>query len=259
MSSLLRLQEDFQSYLLSYDGDMEEYVVGTRQASAAERLEVYAQAYRLRLLEALGKDFPALKTLLGEEAFDAMGRAYIDAYPSHHPSVRWFGRHLVEFLCDTAHYNTQPVLAEMAAFEWTQSDVFDSAEAAVITIEDLGATRPECWAAMRLERHPTVRRLDLTWNVPVLWRAIDKNEKPPQPQRAEVPVAWVLWRKDLKIFWRSLEVDEAWAIDACPQGYTFGEICEGLCEWIDEVHTPLRAASLIKQWISDGMIARIDP
>ncbi len=32
----------------------------------------------------------------------------------------------------------------------------------------------------------------------------------------------------------SLSLDEAWAIDAMINGANFGEICEGLCQWVDE-------------------------
>jgi hypothetical protein len=53
-------------------------------------------------------------------------------------------------------------------------------------------------------------------------------------------------------------VDEAWALDALIAGQNFADICQGLCEWIDTQHVAAHAAGLLKGWIGDGMIARIE-
>src|SRR5579871_673370 len=106
--------------------DMQGQVVSNARAGAEERVRVYVEGYRLRLLEVLGDNYTGLHSLLGDEQFDEMGRAYIDAHPSTHPSVRWFSRHLEIFLKDTSPYDEHPYLAEMAAFEWAQGLVFDA-------------------------------------------------------------------------------------------------------------------------------------
>jgi len=111
------LQEDFQSYLLSLSGAMEQEIVSDT-LDARMRLQIYADAYRLRLIEALETDFVALRAALGPEEFDRLGRAYIDANPSDHYSVRYFGRNLGRFLAQTDPYREQPVLADIARFEW---------------------------------------------------------------------------------------------------------------------------------------------
>src|SRR5579872_3970011 len=126
MSALKKLEREFQECVLARSNDMRGEVVGTEQASAEERVGIYVEGYRLRLLEILEDNFPGLLALLGEEEFDRLGRAYIDAYPSHHPSVRWFGKEMGEFLHKTSPYASRPELVEMADFELRQSDVFDA-------------------------------------------------------------------------------------------------------------------------------------
>lgn len=79
----------------------------------------------------------------------------------------------------------------------------------------------------------------------------------PPPEAGEYPQAWVVWRQDLKNFFRSLSVDEAWALDAVRNGETFATVCEGLCEWIDPQNVALHAAGLMKQWITDSMVSGI--
>ncbi len=38
------------------------------------------------------------------------------------------------------------------------------------------------------------------------------------------------------------------------QDATFGEICEGLTEWIDAQNVAGHAATLLKGWVSEGML-----
>ena len=255
--SLRRLQEDFQGYLLTTDARMHPHVHGSAQVSAEERLAIYANAYRLRLLEALGTDYPGLHTVLGDDDFDAMGRAYIAAHPSAYFSLRWFGDRMSEFLRSTAPYSQYPVFAEMATFEWAKSDAFDAADSAVADISDMAAIPPDAWPGLRFVPHPSLRRLDLRWNVPTVWKEIDAGREPPELLESEYPIAWLLWRQDLLTYFRSLNVDEAWALDALQRGETFADLCEGLTEWIDAQNVAVHAVGLLKQWLTDGLISEI--
>lgn len=55
----------------------------------------------------------------------------------------------------------------------------------------------------------------------------------------------------------SLEQDEAWAIDSMLKELTFGELCEGLCQWHHEDTVGMKAATLLKNWIQAGLISEI--
>lgn len=258
MTSLENLQTDFQNFLLTRGDSMDGHVVGSAKFKSQERLAVYADAYRLRLLEALEDNYPALHTLLGDEEFDRLGRRYIDAHPSTHPSIRWFGGKMHELLREETPYRDQPVLSEMALFEWTLRGAFDASDDPVCSIEAMAALSTDAWPGMRLQFHPSVTRLDLVWNVATLWKQIDQNKTPDNPEAGEYPVPWIIWRQNLRQFFRSLSVDEGWALDAMMGGQNFGDICGGLCEWIDEQNVALHAAGLLKQWIGDGMVTSID-
>jgi hypothetical protein len=256
---LAHLQTQFQRYLLGGESEIERHVVATDKASGTERLAIYGDAYRLRLLEVLDEDFPGLQGLLGAEAFTSLGRAYIDAYPSKHPSIRWFGRHLASFLGEASPYSEKPALAEMAAFEWAQGEVVDAADSNVCGVEQLAAVPPGCWPAMRVIFQHAMRRLELHWNVPMVWRAIHDGSAMPTLERRAQPLAWLLWRRSLQVHWRSLADDERWAIQACLDGRTFGEICQELNERSTTPDVALRAAALLKQWLSENLVAEIEP
>ena len=257
MSDLVSLQYDFQAYLLHPDRQMHGHVVATAQLGVEERLDIYADAYRLRLEEALGVDFPAVHTLVGDTEFRTLARAYIDAHPSRHNSIRWFGQHLSAFLRTEPHYAKQPVLAEMASFEWALGLALDAADAPCVHADELARIPHGCWPELRITLHPSVSRLELHWSVPQLWKAIDQGASPRQPVRTEIANAWLIWRRDLASYFRSVEPPEAWALRAVAVGQTFAELCEGLGRWVEDDQVAIYAATLLRGWLEQGLISQI--
>ena len=257
MSELQRLQNQFQDYLLNSNPLFQNSIVNTKKVPAETRLAIYNNAYRSRLIDALAANYPVLQTYLGGEQFEELGQAYLSAYPSSFRSIRWFGNQLANFLNEHPDYNAFPYLAELAQFEWTLTLVFDAADNTTLQMEDMGKIPPDAWIDMRLQAHPSVHRLHLSWNVVPIWQAISDDKIPPDPIQYPIPIHWILWRKEFTNHFCSLTEDEAWAIDALLKASTFSEICEGLCQWIDEEEAGLRAASLLKGWISEGLIANV--
>ena len=202
-------------------------------------------------------DFPGLKSVMGDEEFQRLGIAYVDAHPSRHASVRHFGHRLAHFLGNTAAYRDQPVLSEMAAFEWALGESFDAADAGVLSVEDIAAIAVASWPLMGFGLHPSVRRLTLRSNAPAVRQAVQEGQPVPSLQVAEVPISWVLWRRELRTFYRSLSTPEAWALDAAAAGARFGEICQGLCEWLPDEQVAMQAASLLKGWASEGLLCEV--
>ncbi|MDJ0929398.1 MAG: DNA-binding domain-containing protein [Gammaproteobacteria bacterium] len=256
MSELNRAQQEFQQHLMAGDSTVVKRIVGDARAPAQERLDVYYQAYRLRLIEVLENDFAGLKALLGDD-FAVMVNGYLHAHPSQHPSVRWFGRRLQEFLATVAPWCERFELAEMAAFEWAWGQAFDAADAAVREPDALARISPDAWADLQLELHPSLRFLQLRTNVPMIFGAVARDESMPDLVTETEPVDWLVWRRDLVVRWRSLTVDEAWALQAIADGASFAQLCEGLCDWHDVADVPIRAASFLRGWLTDGLITRI--
>lgn len=71
MSHLRDLQLSFNEYLFSQKTGMPiaASIVSDVKGCADRRLALYGDAYVLRLIEALGVDFPGVHALLGDEAF----------------------------------------------------------------------------------------------------------------------------------------------------------------------------------------------
>lgn len=251
------LQQRFQDYLIGNSEEFEKDIVSTEDAKAEHRLGAYYNAYRIRLIDCLATDFSVLQKTLGEEAFEYLVLDYLKIYPSQHPSVRWVGRHMVEFLQHSDHED-RAFLQELAQFEWTQGLCFDAADSDnLVTLEDMAQVAPEYWPQITLAFHPSVRWLDLQWNIPPYWVAMDENKPPPEKQYEDTPTRWLMWRRDTSPNWRSLEVTEAWAIEAAKNRASFAELCEGLLEWLGEDAVAMTAAGFLKQWIHEGLIVQI--
>ena len=85
MSALADLQQTFQGYVLRDEPGVVERIAGGERVDPQQRLRIYFDAYRLRLVEALATDYEALRALMGDDAFGAACRAYVEATPSRVP------------------------------------------------------------------------------------------------------------------------------------------------------------------------------
>ncbi|PPC90255.1 MAG: DUF2063 domain-containing protein [Methylobacter sp.] len=254
---LAELQTAFQTAVLNLGPKAPAFIIDTEQASAADRFKVYTDAYRLRLVDALIVDFPALSDYLGQQGFDRMARAYIDASPSDQFSIRWFGRHLPGFLSQASPYCDRPELSELADFEWLLSESFDAPEAALAGFEEMAAIAPECWPGLKLIFHPSLRRVNLAFNTVEAWEASNEHTDLPELKKNPHLESWLVWRNDLKLLFRCLQATEAVSLDAYMQGNNFAEVCALLCEYLPEQDVVVNVAGYLQAWLRDGWIQAI--
>lgn len=247
MSALARQESRLVGIVLGQGGDATGFG-GPVRADAATGLRVYVEAHGLRLLEALGNDYAGLLRLAGAEEFERLGRAYIAARPSRHANLRWYGGALADFLRRREEWRERRDFADMAAFEWAEGEAFDAADARPLEAEALGRVAPEAWRDLGLVFHPSFRRVDLATDVGG-WLAAETKDAP----RARAST-WIFWRKDLTIFRRIAEPDEAAALDAASAGAGFETVCRRLADFVGEDRAAARAAGLLRVWLDAGLI-----
>jgi len=254
--SLGDLQRAFQDYLLAASDTFQSAVRDTSKADRITLLDVYRDGYALRLIEALTTDYPGVMAMAGPADFDHMARAYIAAHPSRHPSVRWYGRDLADFLAKTPPYSRTPAAAEMARFEWALGEAFDSPDVTPITADALMALPQEAWETLAFTALPSLRRLTLAFEAPQAWQRREEVEPGNlEVERAPEPLVWAIWRPDLISNFRSLEADEAAMLDALVEGRPFLELCEAVAPMVGEEQAPARTAGLLRAMVEGGMVA----
>jgi putative DNA-binding protein len=271
MSRLLKIQEAFQRFLLGGDPTIGSHVVGTQRVPVETRLGIYGNGYRLRLIEALQKSFPVLAQLL-DEKFETLAASYVEAHESPFFNIRWYGDRMAEFLAADAEYSKVPILAEMARWEWAMDAVFDAADAEPIDASAFAGIPPEDWAGLQFDWSPAVQVLELEWNVPQLWKAVTEGSDQPEP--ALEPSSYLIWRRELQIFFRPLGKEEAAAVTAVRGGHrgagrSFGELCVLLCEHLDESEAmepemavepavaSQHAAAFLRGWVESGLLVGV--
>ena len=147
----------------------------------------------------------------------------------------------------------------MAQLEWLFIGAFDAADAVPVTEVDAAAIPPEAWAGLRVVFHPSVRTMPIWWNTLARWRATKNAETVPEPVRLPEPAQCLLWRHELTTQYRSMEADEAVALQAALAGANFPEVCGALAEEIqDQEMVPMMAAGFLKVWLAAGMITGFD-
>lgn len=254
MNKLLKLQQKFQSALLGEKSDFIKSIVDTDELSGEERINLYADGYIGRLVEALEANYPKLRQYTSVEKFDQMSRTYIAKYPSTFHRIRNFGDKLPFFLQNQKSY--KPVLAEIAKFEWAVGDTFDAIDSPILSIDDLKNISPQDWPNMRFNFHPSVRYQTFSYNVANIWDALLKD-KTKRPILLKKPQKIMFWRQNFKTFYRQLSEMESYALEQALNGKTFAVICEGLCQCgLDEDVAGGEAAIILVQWLTNGIIIR---
>jgi hypothetical protein len=255
VSALATLQRDFQDFVLVGTDAIRPRIQQAVGSDPAARLAIYRDGYRLRLLEALATDYWALKSIVGDDAFEALSLSYVEATPSTFRNLRWYGASVAEFLRETAPWSNAPWLSELARFEWALGVAFDSADHAIATFEAFAVLPPEAWATLTLQAPESVQLLDLRTNAPLVRKALDAGLEPPAFEVQPEPITWLVWRQVLAVRYRSLSPAEAWALKALARGATFPEICEGVCLWLTPDEAGPRAAGWLRDWVDSGVIA----
>lgn len=232
------------------------------QAPAEPGLSVYQDAYAARLIAALRDNYTVLHRALGDEQFDALARAYLQAQPSRQPSIRWFGDRLAGFMAgDYAERLPHPSLVDIARMDWALRGAFDGADAALLRPELLMAVAPEDWPGLVFRLHPTVSQQPLAWAVEPAWRALrayDPEAGGEAPALAEpAPLAHVLlvWREGLETRWRSLGPLEAQLLQAVAEAQPFAAICAVAAQTVDAEAAAAAVVQALQRWLAEGLLA----
>jgi len=225
---------------------------------AMARLEIYANAYFYRLLGVLSEDYEALRNLLGEDLFHDLVTSYLLVEPSRHPSLRYAGARLPEFLA--SHAAAEGIrqraswAADLARLEWTRVDVFDIEDGRVLVRDALAALAPEEFGSLKLALAPWAVVRSFDHPVDGLWKIGMRNEESAIPQASPEPVSLLIWRRDERVRHRRLEPLESSALCLLEQQTSFAALCEWAAAQVDENDAPALAAGWLERWIADGLL-----
>ncbi len=128
MPKLKELQDHFSNYLLSINDDIADLVIDQGALDRYSRLDIYKNAYIVRLTKCIESDHPILSVYLGDELFENLANGYVAEHPSIYTSLRQYGDHLPDYLSQHEPFKSVPILTEMATFERRMMSAFDAAD-----------------------------------------------------------------------------------------------------------------------------------
>jgi hypothetical protein len=232
--------------------DIQRCFAGSTELTAAERVEIYADMYLWRLVDALREDYPKLATLLGDERFYALAEAYVREHPPAHHDLSRLGVNLAAFL--RAHPDPgRPDLADLAALEWARSEVFFEAEVVPARQDALAALSPAEFLAARLRLVPALRVLAVEHDAVGRWRALEHGEPIPPPAPGIHAIA--VWRRVFEVFHTALELDEATALEGAAAGDPLSRVCAA---FVGREDAAAAAFAAIASWFAEAWIATVE-
>ena len=219
-------------------------------------LHIYRQAYVGRLASALRDNFGVLPQVLGDDAFDALARAYIEAHPSQQASIGWFGHRLPEFMTERDDLVPHPALTDLARMEWALRSAFDAADAQAIDVQTLAGVAADAWPSLVFDAMPGVQLFELAWNVAPVWRALQDlgaDAAPELPPPQPLAHSLLVWRHGLSPRWRALEPLPAGLLQAALRGERFDALCALAAASVGDEAAAQAAATALRDWLDDGL------
>ena len=225
---------------------------GDANLTVAERLAIYAEQYFWRHRAALAEDFPKLEKLVGEARFTALASAYLRAHPPNTPSISEFGASLSTFIARAPALRLRSDAGDLSRLEWARTTAFLAPDAPVASrdaLVHLGAARiPHA----QLEIVPSVRAINLEFDVLPLWRSLEEGSRPPRPRRQAAAV--VVWRRGFRVFHAPVTRTEARALRRASRRQPLHRV---ISSWGHSGAAPRAAFEAISSWFAEEMVARV--
>ena len=231
---------------------------GSAGLSPAEQVAIYREQFFLRHLGALADDYEGLRAMLGEERFEALGRAYLRAHPPRSHALRDLGAALPAFLAEPAALvaeGERGALIDMARLEWALVESFDAADLAPLDPAALAGASAEAFDGARLRFDPALRLLAL--GGPVHARLSEPGAPLPAPR----PTFLVVWRDEaFALRWREVEPLAFRVMQALGEGLTLSEALDGVASGLPDAEVDRMAAAVggwFRDWVESGFVRAV--
>lgn len=219
-----------------------EFIKANDRLTSEQRLEIYARSYWFRVLDSLYEDFPGLRAVLGQKAFNALSRAYLAECPSQSFTLRNLGARLEGWLWRHPEFagRNPDLTLDMVRLEWAHAEAFDNAAEKVLGPEDLLELGPNFCCGIQ----PYVRLLSLRYPVDDLRIQVNNHKmRLPRVRPQELFVA--VHRLEYTVHYRKLAPEEYRLLSSLRSGSLIGRAIA--CAFENSSTDP---APLLEQWFA---------
>ena len=249
--TLAELQNDFQRALFDTECKGADWISeSARGLSARDRLDIYYNAYRLRLIDVLLDTFEHTAIYLGDDWFNQLAADYVQSHPSTYKNIGLYGKNFPGFLAEQLAEDKE--VSELALMDWKLRRAFDGADSAVMTLDDLQHLANE--EGFRLQPVPTMTTCTQEYNSLEIWNAINQDQTPPVVERLPQPIELLIWRKGHSPHFRSLSIIESAAITYLSSADSLDAIGAALEKDFPDVDVATEFGVMLHRWLDDEII-----
>lgn len=238
--------------------DVESVVTRSKRLSAVDRLGIYASMYYIRLIEVLTAEYPTVKTVLGEEAFERACRAFLLRHPSTERTLQSLSIGFPAFLKRHLRGRRNARLAvDAARIERAMEEVFDAPRAEPVSYETFRQIPLDRWGEVSLALTPALRLLKLDCDADGYMTALRTRARPRAP-RASTCYA-VVYRHKLRAWRMSVTREQYLLLESLGSGAPIGRAVYRSCRDLKGPADKLgaRLAQWFKQWAAEGLFVDI--
>lgn len=256
-SDLAAQQDAFMAHILSDEAALPHGWTARHRAG----MDIYRNAYRARLVDALRDTYERTANYVGEDAFRQAAAHHVIG----HPPGSWtlddagagFAQTVEELFTDDSE------VAELVWLEWAMHRAFVAADTAPLDaakFADIAAQfADEDWAHMRIGFLPGTAVREMACDIVSLWRAAPpESDTEPAERTSDDAVSCVVWREGLKPVFVEASIVEGRALQCMLNGADYGTMCAMLVDLMGEDAALSEAGAILARWLHNGLIAKVD-
>jgi hypothetical protein len=189
-----------------------------------------------------------LKHAMGEEAFEALCRAYVGRFPSEAPNLNAYGDSMVRFL-DAQGYGFE---TDLARLEWAIVQVIHAPGDPALTADRLAAIPQDAWPEARLVPARALSLVETRYPVNDYFQAVRDGRSPSVP--AKQPAATAVYRSGWTVWRMGLTPPMLAVLSALVAGEP---LATALGHAGDE--PPERVMAWFREWVQSGLFVGVAP
>lgn len=148
-------QTSFARALFHPDEAGPDNLVDPQGAPAPKRFGVYRNNVVVSLIDNLASTFPACKSLVGEEFFNALAREYALNFPPSSPLMIYYGDEFAQFLSQFKPAQQVPFLSDIADIEYKRVKSYHAADGQQFDPNSIANVPQETLDNAKLKLHPS--------------------------------------------------------------------------------------------------------
>lgn len=252
--NLNTLQVEFQNILLSAECSGADWIADSKiTLSPQQRMGIYHNAYRVRLVEVLLDNFEHTAMYLGEEWFYKLANTFVQLHASTHHNIAEYGYQFPDFLAKQLPKDQE--VSELALMDWRLRRAFDGFDSNTLSNHVLQKQVETHGADTRLSPVPTLSAVTHYFNTLDIWQAVNSEEAAPTVEYLKTPVDILIWRKGHSPHFRTLTQIESAAISYLRSGDTLEQIGESLTKEFPDADVTNEFGMMLQRWVSDEVLA----